>query len=69
MYRLILVLANCPDLTLSNGGCTPSCQGSVGDSITINCNNGYSLIGSNIMKCIENDAGVHWDIVTPQCSG
>lgn len=68
-YLRILVLAKCPDLTLSNGDCTPSCQGSVGDSITINCYDGYSLIGRNITKCIENDTGVQWDVVTPQCSG
>ena len=68
-YVQVLVLAKCPNITLANGHCIPSCQGSVGDSITINCYDGYNLTGSNIMKCTENDTSVQWDIVTPQCLG
>jgi len=65
----VLALVKCPDLTPFNGDCHPSCQGSVGDSVTIACNSGFSLTGSNKMTCIETNTGVMWNVSTPKCLG
>ena len=65
----VIAIAKCPDLTPFNGYCSPSCQGAVGDSVTINCSDGFNLTGNSTVNCIETETGGKWDIPTPQCLG
>ena len=61
----INTLAKCPNVTLLHGNCHPSCQGAVGDTINIACNNGVKYE----MSCIVNGTAIAtWNITIPQCS-
>ncbi|XP_033009862.1 complement receptor type 1 [Lacerta agilis] len=57
----------CPALTFENGRIIKSTDLRLGDEITLGCNEGYRIIGENILRCTLIDSKVNWNRDVPLC--
>ena len=60
-------IAGCESLIPPGYGCIVSSTGNeIGDTITIECNEGFTLLGTATRRCLSNG---QWSGVPTQCAG
>ena len=58
-------IQGCGGVTISNGEAAFPAGRNYGAEATVNCNNGYDLVGTGVITCL--DTGI-WDLSTTNCT-